>query len=83
MTSLPRGSITLTATARVRARGKRQGDGAGKCGEALLVDDALQRLCELLPGVPIGEKGLRDAEGAPVIVAVDEPGGDLVGAGRA
>ena len=62
------------------AGGEGQGDGAAETFETLFVNDAFERSGDFAPGFAVGKEGLRDAEGASVVVGVDEPGGYSVGA---
>lgn len=56
----------------VVARRKGRGDRAGELCEGLLVQCPGQAFAQLLPGVPVREEGLADAEAAAVIVAVEQ-----------
>ncbi len=63
----------------VFARRERERPGAGKSLEGIVVDHtvlAAQGTLELVPGQAIRKEGLGDAEGAAVVVAVQEPRGD-------
>lgn len=60
---------------------ERQALRAGKGFKGLWVDGAAEGFGEFLPGGFVGEEGLADAEGAAVVVGIQEPSGDFAGLG--
>ena len=79
--SSPRWLMTLTAMRPEAGRGKGPGGVAVERGPGVEVDLRLQRRLERLVGVVRAQEvGVADEEALLVVVGVDEPAGDAVGA---
>src|SRR5436190_15093053 len=61
--------------------GKWQRGSAAERGERFFVDDAFEGTRQPVPGASVREESLRDAEGLPIIVSIQELGSDLIRAG--
>src|SRR5688572_7279207 len=77
---VPAGIDHLHRDAPVLAGRERKRNRATECLESLRIHNPRQGLAEFVPRNPVGKESLRNAEGAAIVVAVQEPGGDLVSA---